>query len=139
MENLERLVELAKIVRQACEFYTEKTECGPEDLAGLCYDASCALFGLAKKNGISVEMGESSCHWFVLLDNMIVDITATQFGVPDKVAVLPIEEAKEGWWKLEIRSDLPIVNGWVANGITKIAEELLEEKFNPQPKVLAHP
>jgi len=139
MENLERLVELAKIVRQACDFYTEKTECVSEDLAGLCHDASCALFGLAKKNGISVEMGESSCHWFVLLDNMIVDITATQFGVPDKVAVLPIEEAKEGWWKLEIRSDLPIVNGWVANGITKIAEELLEEKFNPQPKVLAHP
>jgi len=40
-QNLEKLVELAKIVRQACEFYVKETN-GLEDLGGLCYNLRVA-------------------------------------------------------------------------------------------------
>ena len=133
-QDLEKLVELAKVVREACEFYTEKTECGPEDLGGLCHDASYALLRLAKKQGIdNVELGASPNHWFVLLNNMIVDITATQFGVSDKVSVLSLEETKAHWWQIEDRGDFPYEGfDCAVNDIIEIAEELLEQKFNPK-------
>lgn len=110
MQDLEKLVSLAKVVRVAFERYVARSKCHSSDLCGFCHDASSVLLKLAKKHGINgVQMGEGSCHWFVLLDNMIVDVTSTQFKHPDKVAVLPIEQAQKigEWWHLYDRMDAP--------------------------------
>ena len=130
MQDLERLVSLATVVRKAFEKYAAKTKYFPSDLCGLCYDASLTLMRLAKRHGIEkAQLGVGIGHWFVLLDNMVVDVTSTQFGQPDKVAVLPLEHAEKigTWWELQGKQDEATWEDsqYTMDG-TALAEELLE-------------
>jgi hypothetical protein len=107
MSKLDRLIRLARIVRRAYEkIYGQYS-----DLNGVCFDASRQLFLLAKDNGLAVEIGIGDGHAFVLLDNTVVDVTATQFGKRRKVLIAKRKQLeKQHWhhcrpWKLESRHD----------------------------------
>jgi hypothetical protein len=98
------LVGLARTARAAFERVAEKDD-WPSNLSGLCYEASSFLRRMAAAHGIKTDLGKGFGHWFVLLGDTVVDITSTQFGHPDRVAVLSLEEAeKHGeWWELRER------------------------------------
>jgi hypothetical protein len=106
--DLEHLIGLARIARATFELVAVKNSFH-NDLSGLCYDASSFLRRMAKAHGIETELGHGPGHWFVLLGDVVVDITSTQFGQPEKVAVLPLAEAaKRGiWWELYSRHSDP--------------------------------
>ena len=101
MTDLEKLISLAYKARKAFEKVAEIDRWKP-NLSGLCFDASCFLRRLARENGIETELGKGDGHYFVLYGNVVIDITATQFGKLDHVCVLPLEEASKigDFWKL---------------------------------------
>jgi hypothetical protein len=85
MSDLDKLKRLARVVRKAYEgIYGWDS-----DLGGACFDSSRQLFRLAKENGIPAEIGigGDGAHAFVLLDDVVVDVTATQFGKRRKILV----------------------------------------------------
>jgi len=102
MTDLERLIGLARFARITFEKVAERDQ-WPYNLGGLCFSASFFLHKLAENYGIKTEIGHGIGHWFVLFEDKVVDITATQFGVKEKIAVLSIEEAEKcgGWWELQ--------------------------------------
>lgn len=101
--DLERLVGLARITRGAFE-RVARMRSYPKDLGGLCHCASSFLARLAEAHGIEVELGRGIGHWFVLYGGtIIVDVTATQFGVKEKIVVLLVDKARKRgeWWDLQ--------------------------------------
>jgi len=126
--DLERLLGLARIARVVFERVAAK-DTYPPHLGGLCYDASCFLRRMAAAYGIKTDLGQGHGHWFVLFGNTVVDVTSTQFGQPEKIAVLPLEEAeKRGhWWSLVGRhSDPPPPwNNRMANMAAEEADEVM--------------
>jgi len=144
-KDIDRLVSLARIVRRAFEMYAEGALPGganvgfhrfASDLCGLCYDSSLTLMRLAKRQGIGgVRIGEcrEQYHWFVLLDDMVVDMTSTQFDRSERVDVLPLEQAERigCWWALGARLDKPKFPESEHSRIgLAIAEELLKQEGN---------
>jgi hypothetical protein len=127
MTDLERLIGLARIARAA--FERVAAENGYRDhLGGLCYDASSFLRRMALAYGIKTDLGQAHGHWFVLFGDVVVDITSTQFGHPDKVAVLSLSVAQSlgSWWQLLGRhSDLPPRPDRLAELAEKEAEDLM--------------
>ena len=101
-DELRQLIKLAQFTRCVFERMEERHN-RPNDLRGLCYEASLYLYNLAKAHGITVEIGRGTCHWFVLYGDTVVDVTSTQFGHPERVAVLPLEKAEGcgSWWHLQ--------------------------------------
>jgi len=99
---MDKLIEIAWKLRMAFE-RVSKAKGWSDDLYGMCYCASCLLHKIAADNRITTEIGRGSGHYFILYDgNIVVDITSTQFGQPDRVAVMPLEKAEKigDWWKL---------------------------------------
>lgn len=128
MTDLERLIGLARIARAAFERVAIKDH-WKNDLAGLCYDASSFLRRMALAHGIETELGHGFGHWFVLYGNVVVDITATQFGHPDKVAVMSLSVAQSlgSWWRLQGRhSDPPPDPDRLGRLAENEAEDLME-------------
>lgn len=125
MGDLEKLVGLARIARAAFERFAAKDNWKP-DLGGLCYDATCFLRRMAAAQGIATDAGMGRGHWFVLHGDTVVDITSTQFGQSDRVAVLPLAEAqKRGpWWELLERSSaLPDAEDRISKAVAQEVEE----------------
>jgi len=132
MTEFEKLIGLAQIARATYERIAIKSGFGP-DLGGMCYYASNFLRKLAKAHGIPTEIGRGMGHWFVIYIHdgvdMVVDITATQFDVKDRVAVLPLTDAvKRGaWWELREREDSPTDDAWAKASVDE--EKTMEEIF----------
>lgn len=108
MTDLERLIGLARIARAAFERVAAKDNYSSH-LGGLCYDASCFLRRMATAYGIATDLGHGFGHWFVLYGGTVIDVTSTQFGQPEKIAVLSLEEAarRGNWWVLQGRHNDP--------------------------------
>lgn len=89
--DLRKLIFLAHVVRITLEKRNPNS-----DMCGFCFDASRQLFRLAKDNGIKdVEIGLNDGHAFIIFNkDMIVDVTATQFGKKRKVLVGKIKRLK---------------------------------------------
>lgn len=128
MTEFGKLLRLAGIARNTYEKIASKCGYKP-DLGGLCYDASCFLRRLAKAHEIPTEMGQGKGHWFVIYVHegvdMVVDVTSTQFGVEDRIAVLPLFEAmKRGdWWNLQGRRSGISEHSWMTEDEDKAMEE----------------
>ena len=97
---LDEVINHAKQVRLSYEQYRKNTKY-PKNLMGLCAKASYALFDRLKHYNIPCLFCGNSGHAFVVVNDHIIDITATQFGIKDKVFVKPITEVTEPFWKLE--------------------------------------
>lgn len=79
------VLELALAVRYAVEDL-QPIYGWPPSLAGACIVASVALARLCGDYGISVEVQHGECfglpHCWVTCGDRLVDVTATQFGLP---------------------------------------------------------
>lgn len=74
-----------------------------------------------------MDIGHVPGHWFILLDDMVVDITSTQFGVANAVSILSLDEAMKigRWWRL--RRDGRIsdpIEPWDASLAESVAKEM---------------
>lgn len=126
MTDLERMTLLARRARAAFERVARWRGWDPS-LGGWCLDASMFLREMARANGLQVDIGCGYGHYFTLLGDTVVDITATQFDVKEPVAILLLEEAaKVGpWWKMWKRDTEPTT---VCNsGLSVDAERALAE------------
>lgn len=84
-ENIEAFAVHAKKVHKA-EIHTEKTTAGEMNLCGACGIASVVLWRALKAAGFkqaTLVRGwyHGSNHCWVVVEGLVVDITATQFGV----------------------------------------------------------
>jgi hypothetical protein len=128
--------ELADKIRLAFEEIEIEEGYDNGDLTGFCKRASVQLFLAANERGLPVELVCGSGHVYNLYDGHIIDITATQFGVEDKVWITKIDKCIEfihpwkpkgdpcncleelknfGWYtsEEEIKGDLEIVRKYL--------------------------
>lgn len=67
--------------------------CWNHNLSGACLMASYMLRHALAKHGISAQLVHGKCvgnyHWWLVINDHIVDITATQFGIKNKVFITP--------------------------------------------------
>jgi len=91
-------------VRAWAEEYAVKNKFN-DDLCGLCAIAAAKLAEELRANGFDAVIGLSSIgcftyHAFVILDNHIIDITASQFG-HDRIMITPLKEGRRlRHWKV---------------------------------------
>jgi len=75
---------IAQEVRDYTQLKADRTDYSPDDLNGWCAIASAEMFRRLTKKGISAELhmwnGDIGCHVFVVVEDHIVDVTATQFS-----------------------------------------------------------
>lgn len=93
-----RILEAANETRAWAEkrpiFSNDKT------LAGLCAISTVHLFRRLSDIGIKSEIHFGDCHVFLVVDGIVVDVTATQFADedpafwPNRIFVKPHEEVK---------------------------------------------
>lgn len=98
--ELKEIREIAKDVRTWCEKVALKHNFD-NDLGGFCGVASGALFLKLKESGFSAQIIESDCHAFVIHNNYLIDVTATQFR-KRKICIRKVSGVKENFWKIEI-------------------------------------
>ena len=87
MDNLNQIKTIARSVRKWAEKTYGNSNYFTKSLSGLCAICSYRLFLKLKEKGISSEFVNNywSQHCFVLVDNYIVDVTATQFCYEKKM------------------------------------------------------
>ena len=73
----------------------------PEDLMGMCAIVSKKLFNQLKKNGYKVKIVYNPRHCFVILNNRIIDLTATQFGkYYPKIHIIKLKKYQSAEYKI---------------------------------------
>jgi len=103
LHNYQTIVAIAHDVRLDMEMYAEDNDF-PKDLTGLCAIASSELFTRLKRKGLSPViclnvLDSCDCHVFVVVEDHIVDITATQFGKYNNVVITEfIDNQKQWFW-----------------------------------------
>lgn len=123
--KLQRVINIAHEVRSWAEHIqrslpTDKRAFG-HDLTGMCAICSAELANRLISAGFKPRLMVGRSHTFVWVGGYIVDVTATQFGHPDKV-VVKLRPAKGSFWY------------W--DGATSIRpgdKAKLEEKFQSWP------
>jgi hypothetical protein len=91
--NINQIEQIASQVRQWAEDYQKARNNNNEYLNGMCGKASARLHSLLIKNNIPSILCNNSCHVFVCIpvdtegNELLVDITATQFGDFPKVVI----------------------------------------------------
>ncbi len=138
------LRDVGKLVRERAErLQQERPERFPADLAGLCMVASAwsflTLSGLGLKPKFAVAKPSwriygNSEHVFVVVDGLLLDVTATQFGMPAKVCVRPVGAKRTpSYWKIVATADsledlktLLLKRGWKLEDTKKLDPKLYE-------------
>jgi hypothetical protein len=108
--NFNKLIEIAKSVRERFEnsiirSYDGLFELDPEDkqeLGGRCHLASRVLYKEARKSGLKVKMCtgwfendfSAGGHCWIEFEGKIIDITATQFGIKDKIFITDVNDSR---------------------------------------------
>jgi len=116
-----KIKRIASQVRAAYEDIAGKDN----DLCGYCCRASAQLLLAAQRHGIhGVQIVLGSGHVFNVYDKHIIDVTATQFGVADKVYITPYDPdgdvLSNGWWKTRggpynSLDEFEEISGWRVN------------------------
>jgi len=98
--NIDKVKDIAKRVRRKCELFSRSPEASKHDfyktpdLVCMCAVASFALSKALNKSGIRNKVikgyyGSEGHHcWVELKNGMIIDITATQFGIRQRVLIV---------------------------------------------------
>lgn len=86
-----KIISIAEAVRMRCEVFAESSQSGDydfhkqRDLACMCAVASFALHTALKRNGIKTRVAygqfDGMDHCWIEYRDLIIDITATQFGM----------------------------------------------------------
>ena len=131
MTDLERLILLAEVVRRALEReYGEKLSCR-------CYAVSTELFFVAKANGInSIKIAGNYGHVFCIIDDVVIDLTARQFGHNDNIAIgkvgkWPIDDGKywDVTWSSYSLEEAKMRGGWTLDCDRCRTKPLVEAEF----------
>jgi hypothetical protein len=98
-----RVLEIARTVRRwAEERAIDYGDTHPEDLACYCAIASAKFSVLLEKVGIKHRIGYAYAsiggHMFILVNNWIVDVTATQFSETEKILVRHAHATRLPWY-----------------------------------------
>ncbi|MFA5049162.1 MAG: hypothetical protein WC516_09120 [Patescibacteria group bacterium] len=75
------------------------------------------MFCLSKDDELDVRLAGNSCHVFCVIGNRVIDITATQFNHPDKVAIGKVNE-----WPSEYQGSY-VANYWEVKWSNSTLEE----------------
>lgn len=94
-ELYDKVMPIAKRVREWAQAKADATKYNPHNLCGWCAISAAHLFRELKRENIDAEIHYVSCHCFVVVDDHVVDVTATQFNEfrYDKILILHIKEA----------------------------------------------
>ena len=101
--KLARVHEIALEVRSWCENEAEKSD-RPDSLMGYCAIASAELFRRLERANIFAEihMQSNHCgsHVYLVVDDHVVDVTATQFGEfrYQPVVIIHYKEAEQHYF-----------------------------------------
>ena len=95
-----RVLPIAERVRKWTEAKAEKANYNPHNLCGWCAISAAQLFRELKRAHIDAELHYVSGHCFVVVDDHVVDVTATQFGPFNhvKILILHVKEAEQHWY-----------------------------------------
>ena len=88
MATIKQIRKIAVRVRGWTELKAEAAHYNPDNLCGWCAIASAELFTQLAAVGIVSEIHINSGHTFVIVDDNIVDITATQFPAFENTPVV---------------------------------------------------
>lgn len=109
----DKILTIAKEVRDWVQEKADKTSYHPEDLTGWCAIASAELHRSLAKVNIKSEIrlrDIEPCHAYVLVDDHVLDVTATQFVqfTHDTVVLLHAKEADAFiFYRAEFQFDSP--------------------------------
>lgn len=96
------VLSIALSVRQWAEEKATKAKYNPDTLCGWCAIASAQLFRELQRANIPAELHYVSGHCFVVVDDYVVDVTATQFDEfpKEKVLIRHTKELSHLWFYL---------------------------------------
>jgi len=105
-----KVLPIAKRVREWTERKAERAKYNHHNLCGWCAISAAQLFRELRRENILAELHYVSGHCFVVVDDHIVDVTATQFKKFEHVEIniLHHKEAQEYWYyETETTFDTP--------------------------------
>lgn len=105
-----KVLPIAKRVREWTERKAERAKYNQHNLCGWCAISAAQLFRELRREDIPAELHYVSGHCFVVVDDYVVDVTATQFMKFENVEIniLHHKEAQEYWYyETEHRFDSP--------------------------------
>jgi hypothetical protein len=97
----DKVLPIANRVRKWAEIKAKKANKHPDDLCGWCAISSAHLFREMANEGLKPELHYVDKDWvshcFVVVDDYVVDVTATQFTdfKNKKIVILHIKEAEQ--------------------------------------------
>jgi hypothetical protein len=99
-ELQKRVTVIAKRVREWTQQKADDRNYNPDNLCGWCAISAAELFRQLKREKIDAELHYVSGHCFVVVEDYIVDVTATQFREFEKVNIniIHIKEAEQHWY-----------------------------------------
>jgi hypothetical protein len=91
---------IAKRVRNWTQEKADKTDFNPHNLCGWCAISAAELHRQLKREGIVAELHYTGNHCFAVVEDHIVDVTATQFEAFENVEIniIHLKEADEYWY-----------------------------------------
>lgn len=119
---LSRVFSVAQQVRIWTHERAVRAKYNSHNLSGWCAISSAHLFRELRKAKITAELHYVSGHCFVVVEDHVVDVTATQFGEFTKtpILILHLKEAEQHWfYKTEKIFENP----------TELREHQLKEKW----------
>ena len=105
-----KVLPIAKRVRAWTEAKAERANYNPHNLCGWCAISAAHLFRELSKADIAAEIHYVPGHCFVVVDDYIVDVTATQFQAYEntEVVIAHTKEVEHFWYyKTEKTFDTP--------------------------------
>jgi hypothetical protein len=129
--QLFKLRELAALTRQELSQFVQRNEDFDDDWCGSCLLCSWVLNKVLRAHGFNSELCvgtyDKICHAFVMLDEYVVDITATQFENPEVF----IEVFEGSDYKVKAKSEkiYKTIRNWPAEQIPKTYRRELSRIF----------
>ena len=95
-----KVIVVAKKVREWTQKKAERAHYNPHNLCGWCAISAAQMFRELKRAGIEAELHYVSGHCFTVVDDHIVDVTATQFREFENVEIniIHTKEAEQHWY-----------------------------------------
>jgi hypothetical protein len=95
-----RVLPIAAKVREWTEAKAFRADYNPDTLCGWCAIAAAQLFRELTREKVPAEIHYVSGHCFVVIDDYVVDVTATQFDefAKEKILIRHVKELSEHWY-----------------------------------------
>lgn len=94
--KMEKILRIARSTRRWAKRTVKQTVFQNDNLGGFCAIGAVRLFQNLRKEGVNAKLAVTHSTWgghcYVLVDNYIVDVTATQFG-QEPVLIVSTKEA----------------------------------------------